>query len=46
LAGARVIYGPDMLKFTEDDWSDIVKKKELVFARISPVQKVEIVERF
>ena len=44
LAGAAVIYGPDMLKFTKEDWDDIILKKELVFARISPLQKVEIVE--
>ena len=46
-AGAAIIYGPSMPNLTENDWSDIVNNKfEIVFARISPLQKVEIVERF
>ena len=42
---AAVIYGPDLLKYTVDDWNNVLlRKKEIVFSRISPQQKVEIVE--
>ena len=42
---AAVIYGPDLYKFTVDDWNNVILgKKEIVFSRISPQQKVEIVE--
>ena len=47
MAGAAIVYGPDMAHFTNEDWKDLVQnKKEIVFARISPLQKVEIVEKF
>jgi len=37
-AGAAIIYGPNMPKLTEADWKDLVdNKKEIVFARISPI---------
>lgn len=35
-AGAAIVYGPDMIKFTEEKWGSIVMKSEIVFARISP----------
>lgn len=42
---AKVIYGPDLLKYTESMWDDLILgKKEIVFSRISPQQKVEIVK--
>ena len=42
---AAVIYGPDLLKYTLDDWNKVLLgKKEIVFSRISPQQKVEIVQ--
>jgi len=41
------VYGPDLVNYKREDWEDLVKnKKEIVFARISPLQKVEIVEHF
>lgn len=41
------MYGPSMPSMTEAQWQDLVENKtEIVFARISPIQKVEIVERF
>lgn len=47
LAKAAVVYGPDLRHFSEEDWDDLVKNKvEIVFARITPTQKTEIVEHF
>ena len=43
-AGAAVIYGPDLDKYTNEDWDNLILyKSEIVFARITPQQKVEIV---
>lgn len=45
MALAGVVSGYEMTKFTEENWKALLfSKKELVFARISPQQKVEIVE--
>jgi magnesium-transporting ATPase (P-type) len=38
-----VIHGTEMLSFTEDDWSRVLKHKEIVFARTMPQQKQDIV---
>ena len=41
---AAVIYGPDLVKYSELDWENLILyKTQLVFARITPQQKVEIV---
>ena len=40
-----MIYGPDLIKYTQSTWDDLILgKKEIVFSRISPQQKVEIVK--
>ena len=45
IALAGVVSGQELLTFTDDDWKALIlSKRELVFARISPQQKVEIVE--
>jgi sodium/potassium-transporting ATPase subunit alpha len=38
-----VVNGPDIDKFTEDDWTRTLNKKNVVFARTTPQQKLEIV---
>lgn len=44
-ATAAIVYGPNMDKFTKEDWDDLLLgKQEIVFARITPQQKVEIVQ--
>jgi len=44
-ATAAIVYGPNMEKFTREDWDDLLLgKQEIVFARITPQQKVEIVQ--
>jgi len=43
---AVVVLGADMEDLTDEDWKVLVKKKEVVFARISPEQKSAIVKRF
>lgn len=41
---AAVIYGPDLVKYSELDWENLILyKTQIVFARITPQQKVEIV---
>ena len=43
-ATAAIVYGPKMEKYTKEDWDDLLLgKQEIVFARITPQQKVEIV---
>ncbi|KAF6263646.1 hypothetical protein COO60DRAFT_1698701 [Scenedesmus sp. NREL 46B-D3] len=43
--GAAVVTGSQLRDITtEDDWDDILTKPEIVFARTSPQQKLQIVE--
>ena len=45
MALAAVVSGSELKNFTEENWKALLlSKRELVFARISPQQKVEIVE--
>jgi len=44
-ADAAVIHGERIETFTDSDWRTILAKKQIVFARTSPQQKLEIVER-
>eukprot|EP01117_Protostelium_nocturnum_P010456 TRINITY_DN3765_c0_g1_i1.p1 TRINITY_DN3765_c0_g1~~TRINITY_DN3765_c0_g1_i1.p1 ORF type:complete len:1126 (-),score=460.97 TRINITY_DN3765_c0_g1_i1:37-3414(-) len=41
-----VITGTQLREWNEDDWAKILDKKEFVFARTSPQQKLVIVEHF
>jgi sodium/potassium-transporting ATPase subunit alpha len=42
--GAVVVTGSQLTKIkTEDEWDDILVKPEIVFARTSPQQKLQIV---
>ena len=43
---AVVIHGADIPAMSEDDWAILVRKKEIVFARTSPEQKLKIVKEF
>lgn len=43
---AAVIHGNRIPAMTSDDWAELVKKKEIVFARTSPEQKLIIVQEF
>ncbi|KAL0490061.1 sodium/potassium-transporting ATPase subunit alpha [Acrasis kona] len=43
---AVVVAGTDISVLTEKDWRSILKKRQIVFARTSPQQKLVIVERF
>ena len=44
-ATAAIVYGPNLEKYTREDWDDLlIGKQEIVFARITPQQKVEIVQ--
>lgn len=43
---AVVVKGSDIPHMTEDDWQILVHKKEIVFARLSPEQKLKIVKEF
>jgi len=43
---AVVVKGADIPSMTEKDWEILVSKKEIVFARTSPEQKLIIVEQF
>lgn len=40
----NIITGVDLERFTDEQWHLALQQKEIVFARISPQQKVEIVE--
>ncbi|KAJ3116548.1 hypothetical protein HK100_001034 [Physocladia obscura] len=42
---AVVVNGEDMPALSQDDWDNILSKKEVIFARTSPKQKLEIVKR-
>jgi len=43
---AVVVKGSDIPGMTDKDWETLVNKKEIVFARTSPEQKLKIVEEF
>lgn len=43
---AVVVHGSMIPNMTEDDWKILVSKKEIVFARTSPEQKLIIVKEF
>ena len=43
---AVVVIGADIANMTEADWQTLVAKKEVVFARTSPEQKLIIVKEF
>ena len=43
---AVVVHGASITNMTEDDWKVLVSKKEIVFARSSPEQKLTIVKEF
>lgn len=45
-APAIVIAGNMLDSFTEDDWEIVTSKQEIVFARTSPEQKLQIVSQF
>ncbi|KAM0678248.1 hypothetical protein BDAP_001263 [Binucleata daphniae] len=42
----EIITGDTLDDLTDNDWERILSKKEIVFARISPKQKLTIVEKF
>jgi sodium/potassium-transporting ATPase subunit alpha len=44
-AGAIVIHGHQIKDLDDDDWEYVLKHKDIVFARTSPQQKLQIVER-
>jgi len=44
---AAVVHGlDDIPSMSEDDWTTVLQKKEVIFARTSPEQKLTIVNRF
>lgn len=43
---AVVVTGGELRTMTEDQWERIIHKEEIVFARTSPQQKLQIVEHF
>lgn len=44
-APAELIHGLEISNLTDSDWDRILSKKQLVFARTSPQQKLIIVEQ-
>lgn len=40
-----VVTGPDVKKFTDDDWEYVLGRRDIVFARTQPDQKQQIVAR-
>jgi sodium/potassium-transporting ATPase subunit alpha len=42
----KQVHGSEIPSMTEDDWKMLVSKKEIVFARTSPEQKLTIVKEF
>jgi sodium/potassium-transporting ATPase subunit alpha len=44
--GAVVVHGGEIANMTEDDWTVLCGKQEIVFARTSPEQKLTIVKEF
>jgi sodium/potassium-transporting ATPase subunit alpha len=45
-AGAVIVTGSEIHELSEDEWETVLSKSEIVFARTSPEQKLQIVERF
>lgn len=45
LAGAAVVTGAQIDQYTEQEWTELLNMNEIVFARTSPVNKLQIVER-
>ncbi|TNY23070.1 hypothetical protein DMC30DRAFT_444722 [Rhodotorula diobovata] len=43
---ALVLSGPEMLTLPDEQWDDVLKFDEAVFARTTPQQKLQIVKRF
>ncbi|KAG2381653.1 hypothetical protein C9374_006037 [Naegleria lovaniensis] len=43
---AVVLHGEEIDKLSDKDWSQILKKKQIVFSRTSPQQKLLIVSKF
>jgi sodium/potassium-transporting ATPase subunit alpha len=43
---AIIVHGDQLNSFSEADWDRVLAKKEIVFARTLPKQKLEIVTRF
>jgi len=43
---AVVVHGSTIPSMTDNDWSNLIGKKEIVFARTSPEQKLIIVQKF
>jgi sodium/potassium-transporting ATPase subunit alpha len=41
---AIVVEGSQLLQFTQADWDRVLAKDEIVFARTTPAQKLQIVE--
>jgi sodium/potassium-transporting ATPase subunit alpha len=44
--GAVVVHGSMIPGFSDGDWESVISKKEIVFARTSPEQKLIIVKKF
>ncbi|KAJ3333453.1 hypothetical protein HDU76_007874 [Blyttiomyces sp. JEL0837] len=44
-ASAIVIHGEQIVDLTEEDWDNIFSKDEIIFARTSPKNKLDIVKR-
>ncbi len=44
--GAMVVHGAHIANMTDKDWDVLLKKKQVVFARTSPEQKLIIVRKF
>ncbi|GAA5914981.1 hypothetical protein JCM6882_001950 [Rhodosporidiobolus microsporus] len=43
---AIVLSGPEILRLSEEQWDKVIKFDEIVFARTTPQQKLQIVKRF
>jgi len=43
---AIVLEGPDLLKLNENQWLHLTEYNEIIFARTTPEQKLQIVQRF
>ncbi|GAA6030385.1 hypothetical protein JCM8097_009082 [Rhodosporidiobolus ruineniae] len=41
-----VLSGPEILRLSEEQWNQVLKFDEIVFARTTPQQKLQIVKRF
>ena len=44
-ASAIVVHGEQIVDLSEDDWDNIFRKEEIIFARTSPKNKLDIVKR-